>query len=468
MPRLSLFWRTFLLIVALIILSVMSALQAVRVFDRSPPARQLAWELASVVNLTRSALVNSRGEMRGMLLAELAAEEGVHVLPAEPHDQVEDLRHSVPEATELAVAAQIELASVLGRSTRLAGRVNGDAALWVGFDIDGDDYWLRLDRQRFERQRGPNWTLIGLIVLGLAGIGALGISQLVNRPLARLAQAISNIGAGRAAGTLPEAGPSEIAALNRSFNRMASDLARIESDRELTLAGISHDIRTPLARMRLEIEMSALDAQVRDSLVEDIQSIDRIVGQFVEFGRSAGRTAEGPAASRVTLVRISDAVADLAAAHRGAIAAGMLRLHTRITPDDLSWLGDPMDLRRLLGNLAGNALKYGRSPGQERVEVTITAIRRVSGVAIEFDDSGPGVPEGDREWLLRPFARRDTARGGDGGSGLGLAIVARIAARYRGHCSLGQSPTGGLRVSILLNDHPTGPSASTPTDFRRG
>lgn len=453
--RISLFLRTFLMIAPLVFGSVIAALQLVRVFDQSPPDRQLAWELASVVNLTRSALVSSEGERRQALLIELARDEGVQVLPLEPGDRIEPLARVEPARAALADAVQARLRNAFDSPTQLAGRVNGEDGLWVSFDIDGDAYWLRLDRERFDRQEDPNWWLLFGVALGLSGIGALTISQLVNRPLARIAQAIEQLSRGGAPAALPQETTTEIAEVNRRFNRLAAELAAIDSDRAVGLAGISHDIRTPLARLRLEIELSALPEADKASMAEDIERIDRIVGQFVEYGRMAAE----PMQQRTEPVAVDEVVAGVAAGYHGRIDTGELKLVTRIDPPDARWRGDPLDLTRVLGNLIENALRYGATPAQSFAEVEVRIARQRGRLSVVVADRGVGVPAEHRERLLRPFARLDLERTTQrGGSGLGLAIVARIARRYDGDCELSQTPGGGLTVSLSLRDAPARPA----------
>ncbi|HMN82862.1 MAG TPA: ATP-binding protein [Burkholderiaceae bacterium] len=449
--RISLFLRTFLMIAPLVFGSVVAALQLVRVFDQSPPDRQLAWELASVINLTRSALVSSEGERRQALLIELARDEGVRVLPLEPGDRIEPLARVEPARAALADAVQARLRNAFDSPTQLAGRVNGEDGLWVSFDIDDDAYWLRLDRERFDRQEDPNWWLVFGVALGLSGIGALAISQLVNRPLARIAQAIEQLSRGGTPGALPQETTTEIAEVNRRFNRLAAELAAIDSDRAVGLAGISHDIRTPLARLRLEIELSALPEPDKASMAEDIERIDRIVGQFVEYGRVAAE----PAQQRIEPVAVDEVVAGVAAGYHGRIDGGELKLVTRVDPPDARWRGNPLDLTRVLGNLIENALRYGTTPGQPFADVELRIARQRDRLLVAVADRGAGVPAEHRERLLRPFARLDTERTTQrGGSGLGLAIVARIARRYDGDCELSETPQGGLTVSLTLRDAP--------------
>ncbi len=439
LPRISLFWRTFLMLALLIGASLGVTLGIVRALERATPEQRLAWEIASVVNLTRSALVSADPGRRMDLLGQLAREEDVRVLPKEPDDRV-DLAATGPRLRAL----QPRLRQLLGAGTLVAGRVNDTDALWVSFAIDGDDYWMILPRSRAERQFGPSLGVLGLIAAALSLLGALAMSRLVNRPLADLSGAIGALSRGEAPAALPDRGPTEIAGVNRRFNRLARDLAEIERDRSVALAGISHDIRSPLARLRMEIELAELPEAQRTSMADDIGRIDRIVGQFVQYAR----IAEPPRSENVDVAAL---LAGAAQAYRGAIEAGELAL--AIDPGDAQrWFGDPTDLQRALANLIDNALRYGRAApeGPARVEVQARALG--SGIVLEVRDHGPGLPPRDLERLLQPFARADDARGETGGSGLGLAIVDRLARRYGGGLRLLNAPDGGLRALLTLPD----------------
>jgi two-component system osmolarity sensor histidine kinase EnvZ len=443
--RISLFWRTFLLIGGLIVFSLAASLQFVRSFERVPAEQRLAWEIASVVNLTRSALVSSQGERRWQLLDELAREEDVRVSPMEPGDRTAPL----PDPDE-AARLQQRLAGMLGPGTRIAGAVNGEPGLWVSFDIDDDRYWLAMSLERWTRQFGPPWWLIASLAILVSVLGAMAISRLVNRPLAALARAIGRVSSGEPAPPLPEHGPSEIAELNRHFNRMASDLAELESDRALALAGISHDLRTPLTRLRMEIELSRLDEAEKASMAADIERIDAIVGKFVEYARSG--TSGERAGGRVEEVDVASALASLLATWRARSAPGEPALRAELAPE-LHWRGDPLDLARIATNLLENAARHGRDD-RGPADVELRARRDAGGLLLEVADRGPGVPEAQLERLLRPFARVGDERSDRGGSGLGLAIVQRLAQRYGGHCRLANRPGGGLLATVALPDAP--------------
>ena len=441
--RISFFWRTFLLIGGLMALSLIATLQIAREFEHAPPEQQIAWEIASIVNLTRSALVSSEGPGRRLLLDELARVEDVRVVPLEPGDRPEPMPK--PEDTQ---RLQRSLEALLGPGTRIAGSVNDEPGLWVSFDIEGDGYWLVMSMERWTRRFGPPWWLIASQALAISLLAAIAISRLVNRPLSQLSRALGLISQGRPAPQLRETGPTEIATLKQRFNRVATDLAALEADRAVALAGISHDIRTPLTRMRMEVELATLDETARTSVVEDIERIDRIVGKFVEYARTAQTDERGAATGEAS--NVEDAVSRALDQHRVAATREGGTLKATIAPG-LQWRGDPVELSRIVSNLVENALRHGRRDGTPP-EVAISIARTGDSLVIEVIDHGPGVPEVALERLMRPFARLDNARTGADGTGLGLAIVDRLVRRHGGECRITNRAQGGLSVRLTLPD----------------
>lgn len=441
----GLFWRTFFLIGTLIVASLLSWSLFFRVLERTPRAQQIAWQISSIVNLTRAALVNAQPERRQELLAALARDERLRVGVLEPTDRIDPhassgLPHEVGE----------RLRVLLGPSTITAAAVNGTRGFWVSFDIDGDGYWLVFDRGRVERNIGRSWISWALVAIGLSLAGALVTSRVVNRPLADLAGALRELARGARPRPLPETGPREIAELNGQFNRMADALAALEADRALALAGISHDVRTPLTRLRMEIELADLPDTVRAAMVDDIEAIDRIVAQFIEFAR--GGTVE--AADRVP---VAELLVAMRARHDAELASGAMSWELDVQANAW-WIGRMSDFERIASNLIENARRYGATPGAGRVEMRTALRRSDAGVVLTVEDRGVGVPAAELERLVRPFARLDSARGApgaSGGSGLGLAIVERLAARYGGRLQLKPSPTGGLSAQVQLPDAET-------------
>jgi two-component system, OmpR family, osmolarity sensor histidine kinase EnvZ len=444
--RISLFWRTFLLLAISTMLSVTVTLQMFRWFNKVPPEQQIAWELASAVNLTRNALISSSGEKRRNLLSILARDEGASISPLEPNDMVEAEADNLGELDIQGIDQRLK--TLLGEKTKLALKVNGEIGTWVSFEIDSDSYWLHLNRNRLRRHASPPLLTIAAIALGLSLFATLALGRLINQPLKNLANAINSMGLGQAPPKLKEQGPTEIAQLNTRFNRMAADLDALEDDRRIALAGISHDIRSPLARLRMEIELSRLSDSEKNSMANEIQQVDRIVGQFVDFARSqSDREVED--------VNVSDEIAHAMARYKLPVERGELALVVDV-PATKPWRGKAIDLQRVIANLVDNALRYGKS-ADGVCRITLFATVEETGAVkhkrfkLVLSDQGQGVDKADLIRLTRPFARVDEARDSSGGSGLGLAIVERTARRYNGSCHLSLVSPHGLQVEVIFD-----------------
>jgi two-component system osmolarity sensor histidine kinase EnvZ len=427
-PR-TLLWRSVLLIALVLIVAHLAWLQIFRVSERGPRARQIAQQIVSVVNLTRAALISAQPDKRFELLEELSKEEGIQIYIAEPGEALPPL----PDRPFLQFMAS-DLRRQLGADTRVALTRGGVRGLWVSFRIDEDEYWVLLPRSRIERAEPLRWLWLGALVLALALLGAFLIVARVNRPLRELTRAAEEVAHGGTPRPVTEAGPAEIETLARAFNRMAASLKRAEEERALLLAGVSHDLRTPLARIRLGLEMmdAGGDAALRAGLEQDIADIDAAIGQFLDFARLADGEAALPGGDLNAVVR--------GAVERQNRAGSTVRLATTpVPPLPLR----PLALQRLVTNLVENALRHG---GGE-VEVATGA---GAGVAwIEVRDRGPGVPPGEAERLLQPFTRLEGARTGPG-TGLGLAIVDRIAKLHGGSVALLARAGGGLCARVEL------------------
>ncbi len=443
--RISLFWRTFLLLAVSTLLSVTVTLQMFRWFNKVPPEQQIAWELASAVNLTRNALISSSGEKRRTLLATLARDEGASVSPLEPNDMIESEPEQLNEVNVQSIETRLK--ALLGDKTKLALKVNGEVGTWVSFEIDSDAYWLHLNRNRLRRHAAPPFFTITVIALALSLVATIALGRLINQPLRNLANAINSMGSGLAPPKLKEQGPTEIALLNARFNRMAADLDALEDDRRIALAGISHDIRSPLARLRMEIELSQISDDEKLSMANEIQQVDRIVGQFVDFARSPGD-------SEPEEIDVSEEISICTSRYRTQVERGELLLKVDIQAIK-PWRGKAIDLQRVVSNLLDNALRYGKSEdGVCRINLFATVeesgVAKIRRLKLSVSDVGKGVSKSDLNRLTRPFARVDEARDSSGGSGLGLAIVERTARRYDGTCKLSLNKPTGLKVEVLL------------------
>ena len=414
---LSLFWRTFFMLALLLIGSTVAWLQTFRALEYEPRAISAAQQIASLVNFSRAALIYSDSIARVSLIKTLADQESVRILPREPGDKFERFDQSALDEriTE-------ELSRRLGPGTVVASSVNGEKGLWVGFLIDGDSYWLLMDRSRVSPLGNKTWLIWLVMAAALSLAGAAVIARLINQPLRQLSFAASRVRGGDFdASHLDErAVTSEIREVNIGFNRMAEQLAKIEQDRAVMLAGISHDLRTPLARLRLETEMSVTDEDARNHMAADIAQLDAIIDKFLDYAR--------PGQAVLSPVSLADVIEACAYPFKDA---DDVRINIDVSPN-LRVMADEVELARVMSNLLENARRYGKSVQTGVAIVDIAARARDHWVLIKVRDHGLGVSPAALVNLTKPFFRGDAARTAATGAGLGLSIVDKTVQRMGG------------------------------------
>ena len=432
----SLFWRTFFLLALLLLGSTIGWYQMFRTLEYVPRVIDNARQIASLVNLSRAALIHSDAIARVSLIKTLADQEKVRIAPREPGDHFTPFNQNLLERRMSA-----EIMARLGPGTVVASQVKDEAGLWVGFSIEGDSYWLLMDRSRVGTLLGGGAWLLWLGTLGAASLlGAALLAGYINRPLRQLAIAAARVrGGDYVQGRLDESTRArEIRAVNIGFNRMAEQLSKIEQERSEMLAGISHDLRTPLARLRLETEMSVPDLEAREHMVADIAQVDTIIDKFLDYARPDHVNLQA-----LPLAELAEAAALPFKARED------MRVQIDI-PTDLRVLGDEVELSRVLGNLLENARRYGKSEDTGIARVRIAATAREHWVTLRVRDSGPGVASELLPNLTRPFFRGDSARTEATGAGLGLSIVSKMVRHMGGELQLANSPSGGLMAVIRL------------------
>jgi two-component system osmolarity sensor histidine kinase EnvZ len=427
----SLASRTVLLVIAVIAVTEVATFSLIGHFRRNSHLNQTVQLLAGQVHLLQIVLPGLDDEARHILSAADAGEQGLQVRP--DGNSVPRHQPQFPFAHRLAN----ELAERLGEPVLLRHGGSGQrSGLWIGFMAGSERWWLVLPPPRFEPQALPSDLWLGLAgmlaaVLLIAGLFVRGIVG----PLARLEEAVAATGDGLARTATPE-GPREVRRLAERHNTMLGQLASAAAERREMLAGLTHDLRAPLTRLRLRLALLESDAD-RAGLVRDVDDMERIVGQCLAFLRS-----EEVAVARASI--------PIAAFLRDAIA----RQCELGRPIELSVGGAATDcqvaisagnLQRLLDNLIDNALQHGVPP----VEVYLSTPAD-GAVTLRVRDHGPGIARADRGRALEPFAQLDPARATDGSCGLGLAIVRRIAAGCGGDVVLADAAGGGLEVTVSL------------------
>ena len=354
--------------------------------------------------------------------------------------------HDVVDRVLLQRARQRLEAEFLAQVARRLG--DPDIALrWLDRDRDSVVATLGTGERALEvvlsspllaRQFSRAWLLSSLATALLAMLGAWLIQRRIDRPLDDLVQAARQLGDGQRPAPLPEDGPTETAAVAQAFNHMASRLAHAERERNLMLAGLSHDLRTPLAKMRLASEMlrrQPADTELLDALERNIGTVDRLLAQFLDYTRQApGADEPQPAIA-----------CDLNEVVREAVLLCGESPELRFCPGRVPTLMlQPDAVQRLVLNLVVNAQRHGAPP------VEVATGQHGDQVWLEVRDHGPGIASDQVAALKAPFARGNAARSDPAdGAGLGLAIVERIAQAHGARLELLPRPGGGLIARVV-------------------
>lgn len=414
----------------LLAISIYASLKIFDYFDREPRATTAALQAVTIVNYTRASLIASHENRRLALLSELSGREGVRVYAADFLEDIEPL----PQDPFINLIAQ-KIRERLGDETIITVNHYDIPGLWISFNVGQDDFWVVIPKIQVDRPFPWHWLGWAAVVGLLSLLGAYIIAARINRPLNLLVHAAERLRNGEPAPKLPEDSVEELREVSRTFNEMAESLVRLDAERTLLLAGVSHDIRTPLARLRLAVEMlsGGTGDSMKQGMIEDISDMDNIIHQFLDFVR-------GVEGEPTKMVDINELLRSLA--ERQTRAGRNLKLNLTAT----YYIPlRPLAMQRLLDNLVGNAYAYAK--GEVEVTSKITADK----IIISVLDNGPGIPPEHAERLLRPFERMDSARNkNEGGSGLGLAICNRIAKLHRGSLELINRPQGGLEARLSL------------------
>jgi two-component system, OmpR family, osmolarity sensor histidine kinase EnvZ len=431
----SLLSRSVLLIAALLVLSQLIWLGLYRSYDVRTQSQYLASQIAGVVGTVSAALETMPASARRRFSERLPSQQNIRLLPATAWDDQEVV---LPQSPLLRAIGEHLRQEFAGDAQALVLLEDATQAMWIKIRVRDQAYWVVFPPEA--RGSASAWAWAGWSVFGLtlAIVGAYILMLRVNRPLRALTEAAQEIGAGKTPVPLDEKGPVEIRTLSRAFNRMSHNLKQFDEDRALLLAGISHDLRTPLSRLRLGVEMldQSADDALRGGMIQDIEDIDSIINQFLDFARQG---ANEPSRAGEDLNRIVAGVAE-----RYVRLGAPIRMDLGpLPPMTLK----PIATQRMLTNLVDNAVYHGSG----EVEVS-TAIEGDCAV-LRVLDRGPGIPADQVPRVMQPFTRLEASRADGRGSGLGLAIVERAARLHGGHVELHARDGGGLeaRVELPLN-----------------
>ena len=406
----SLFGRTAITIAMTLLLFTLVSMGAVFYFVMIPMAKRSADDFAAELVSAAHALQDLPEEKHEELKAELLDDHGLIV--------TEHLSGAFKESinTPYLMFFRDSLNRLAEEELVIIADEPGPL-IWVDVPAHGKTHRLGFNRERLGTN--PPLALAAIVVGGaiLTILVSLLEVRRVVQPLDRLSQAVRKVGLGQEPAAVDESGPEEITELARTINRLSADINEMAENRTVMIAGISHDLRTPLTRLSIAVEM--LDEQTRPELIEgirrDLDAMNSLISQFLEFTRGA---EEGHLV-QIDLWKMIEALA-------GDLKREGVELRLQRKDPPCVFFTDPIALQRVLANLMKNAGQYGKGK-----PVDIALHCSAAEVAIEVCDRGPGIPPDQVEFAFRPFQRLQPARENrTGGSGLGLAIVKTITQKH--------------------------------------
>lgn len=432
LPRLwprSLFGRNLLLLLALTVVVQVSIVTVFMQIQR-PRAADLGRMVAAELNTLQATVASIPPEQREASLVLLDRVGQLRLQASPPTSWIEPKPWSL--GSDVIDALRQELAP--GMELRL--RSGPDPQVWVHMTVAGKRYWFTMPGTTLPQEKAR--TLAVLLSVALAALTllvAMLIQRRINRPLREISAAASKLSAGTHPERLPAYSATELAAVADQFNAMADSLASMETTRAMMLAGISHDIRTPLTKLRLALALSGREDD--GALADYINQIDSIVGQFLDFGRSGADESLSDADLNVLIMQLAGEFENRD--HPFELALGALP----------SLPFRPIAMLRVINNLMENAVKYAG------IGLEVRTYLEAGHIHIDVLDRGPGLPADQIAYLLRPFTRADSGRAGVSGTGLGLAIVERLVRLHGGRLQLGSRSGGGLKASVVLPSAPS-------------
>lgn len=315
---------------------------------------------------------------------------------------------------------------------RTTGGVN--YLIWIRPPQD-PNIWISIPMQGIEESDFSPLTIYLIVISVLSVAGGWLFVRRLNKPLQALQRAARKVGKGQFPEPLPLEGSSEMVAVTNAFNKMSQGIHQLESDRVLMTAGISHDLRTPLTRIRLASEMLPEDQDwVKDGIEHDIEDMNAIIDQFIDYAR---QDRQEPS-ENVDLNRVIKELIE------GRLLEAGHHIDLKLAPLPNAKLR-VIGIKRVLENLIENAFRYG----SENIAIITNVDHQSQSLICNVRDFGKGIPEADIPMLFAPFAQGDKARGSVG-SGLGLAITKRIVESHGGKMLFSNHASGGLSAGFSV------------------
>ncbi len=417
--------QSILLFISLLLASQVFSYYAVFNYALMPSLQQFNKILAHELNLVLDAdgELQSEAPLRRQLLERLGVT--VHRIDS---DRADEFNHAMSielmsEEMTQELDSPTEVRLMLGEESYI---------LWMHIDKLPNSL-IRIPLSELQEEDFAPLFRNSLIMALLIIAGGWLFIRFQNRPLLALERAAKGVGRGEIPPPIPEKGALEIRAVTRAFNQMSKGIQELEEDRALLMAGISHDLRTPLTRIRLATEMmSPEESYLAEGIISDTEECNEIISQFMDYLKPVNNQT-------FAAVSLNDIVCDVASSE----GSEEREIETRVEASIKPALGNSIAIKRAVTNLVVNAVRYGN--GWVRVSTGMTADNQLVWVTVE--DNGPGIEPDQVGKLFEPFTRGDTARGSEG-TGLGLAIVKRIVSQHSGSVVMRNRSEGGLVAQI--------------------
>ena len=428
----TLFARTVTMIAAVSIAYLLFALTVISYFLLAPVGKQSADDLAALMVFSANEWVKTKTENRILFEQHLLENYQLRIAAGQQLDSVDfkplPYYYFLESALENRTGQNVQL--------KISQDDSGTDWYWANLIINDENVRIGFSSSHINAQ--PPLVLILLLVVG--GLATLATAAALVRhlttPLESLSKNALRIGSGEEPELIPETGPEEILHLAQSFNKMAVQVKELLSNRTTLLAGISHDLRTPLARIQLSLEMlpENADPVLVDGIRGDVDQMNCLIGQFLELSKTLEKGEQ-------QLIDVVETLDDLVhCGERGGAKIQWQPTHACLVTNN------PMALRRIIVNLLENAVRY--SDGQP-VEVDYSCEQ--DHVKIKIMDRGPGIPDDKIDAVFMPFYRLDQSRNIEtGGTGLGLSIAQQLAEINHIKIQLYAREGGGTVAEIII------------------
>jgi two-component system osmolarity sensor histidine kinase EnvZ len=421
----STFGQTALLIGALLFVNQIVSYLSVTHYFISPSYQQINKLISNHISIFFLHDINSLTEQQRWRLTQTT---GIRF-----HDDVSALHAGLSNAAYYDFMST-QVSKQLGQPTEIRIKTGEDYIVWIR-PAQQPDMWISIPLQGANEKSFSPLTMYFIVIGALSVTGGWLFVRRLNRPLQALQKAARQVGKGVFPDPLSLNGSSEIIAVTQAFNKMSQGIKQLESDRIIMTAGISHDLRTPLTRIRLASEMLPNDqGWIKDGIEHDIEDLNAIIDQFIDYARQDQQ-------EEMEFADLNSLIEELVDVRRLEDSHSITLQLQQIPMTRLRIVG----IKRVIENLIENAFKYG---GQG-IAISTSLVDKKKFIHCIIRDYGVGISEDKLESMFTPFTQGDQARGSSG-SGLGLAIAKRIVESHGGSMQFSNHPDGGLNAGFII------------------